>query len=68
MGGAKCAHDNSKHGAKSSSLATFRVKEGGVERFVVELIKMGGRVKHARIVSVETILSSSLNLSTCLYL
>ena len=47
---------------------TFRVKEGGAERFVVELIKMGGRVKHARIVSVETILSSSLNLSTCLYL
>ena len=32
---------------------TFRVKEGGIERFVVEL-KMGGRVKHARIVSVET--------------
>ena len=41
VGGAKCAHDNSMHGAKSSSLATFRVKEGGVERFVVELIKMG---------------------------
>ena len=54
MGGAKCAHDNSKHGAKSSSLATFRVKGGGVERFVVELIKMGGRVRHARIISVET--------------
>ena len=50
---------------------TFRVKEGGIERFVVELIKMGGRVKHARIVSVETqtqadlptLLSSSLYLS-----
>ena len=49
---------------------TFRVKEGGIERFVVEL-KMGGRVKLARIVSVETqtqadlptLLSSSLYLS-----
>ena len=30
---------------KTSSLASYRVKEGGIERLIVALLKKGGRVK-----------------------
>ena len=44
---------------KISSLASYRVKEGGIERLIVALLKRGVGLNLTKTVSVETLASTS---------